>query len=108
MQGSTTPEEGAHVEATCVCAIQHVEQASLSIRQQESRVEERHGHPDAVLGGINALTDPPERRFAVDERSHPVSFPNRIATGLGEGNVFSLTVHLWPLSTARTVSVRLH
>jgi hypothetical protein len=46
------------------------------------------------------LTDPPERRFAVDQRPHPVSFPNRIATGFGEGNVLSPSVHLRPLSTA--------
>ena len=100
MQGSTTPEKDAHVEATCVRAIQHVEEASLSIGQPERRVDERHGDPDAVSGGINALTDPSERRFAVDERPHPVSFPNRIATGFDEGNVLSLSVHLRALSTS--------
>jgi hypothetical protein len=105
VQGSTTPEEGAHVEATCVRSIQRVEEASPSIRQLERRIEKRHGHPDAVLGRINAFTDPLERRLAVDERPYPVSSPNRIATGLGERNVLSRPVHLKaPFDSANSIS----
>ena len=89
------------------CAIQYVEKASLLIRQPERRVEERHGHPDAVLGGINGLTDPPERRFAVDERPYPVSFAESDSYRTRRrGCVLPYGPTLWPLSTPRTVPVR--